>query len=102
MARLQQETQAAVTTGTARSSGIPCAMVLTAYNALSRVNGLSCHPRLASFLRDLIPASRDQDHTPSPSAADAARRATPSASTASRPTFVTTRTPLWSRRDGRI
>jgi hypothetical protein len=71
MARLQQETQAAVTTGPARSSGIPCAMVLTAYNALSRVNGLSCHPRPAQCLRitrDLIPASRDQDHTPSPSA----------------------------------
>jgi hypothetical protein len=30
MARLQQKTQAAVTTGKAGQSGIPCAMVLTA------------------------------------------------------------------------
>jgi hypothetical protein len=29
MARLQQKKQAAVTTGSAKSSGIPCAMVLT-------------------------------------------------------------------------
>jgi hypothetical protein len=43
-------------------------VVLTSYSALSRVNGLCCHPRPASVLRDLIPASRDQDHTPSPSA----------------------------------
>jgi hypothetical protein len=29
MARLQQKKQAAVTTGSAKSTGIPCAMVLT-------------------------------------------------------------------------
>jgi hypothetical protein len=29
MARLQKSKQAAVTTGSAKSSGIPCAMVLT-------------------------------------------------------------------------
>jgi hypothetical protein len=34
MARLQQKKQAAVTTGLAGSTGIPCATVLTAYNAL--------------------------------------------------------------------
>src|ERR1700753_1411107 len=33
------------TTGSAEITGIPCAMVLTAYNVLSWVNGLSCHPR---------------------------------------------------------
>jgi len=31
MARLQQKTQAAVTTGTAERSGIPCAMVYGLY-----------------------------------------------------------------------
>jgi hypothetical protein len=40
MARLQQKKQAAVTTGLAGSTGIPCAMVLTAYPALSPVSGL--------------------------------------------------------------
>jgi hypothetical protein len=39
MARLQQKKQAAVTTGSARTTGIPCAMVLTAYSALSPVSG---------------------------------------------------------------
>ena len=32
-----------VTTGHAETSGIPCAMVLTAYSALSLVTGLCCH-----------------------------------------------------------
>ncbi len=40
MARLQQKTQAAVTTGKAETTGIPCAMVLTAYSALSPETGL--------------------------------------------------------------
>ena len=66
MARVQQRMHAAVTTGSAEITGIPCATVLTAYNALSWVNGLSCHPRLrdANITAGLIPASRDQDHTP--------------------------------------
>jgi hypothetical protein len=38
MARLQQKTQAAVTTGSARSTGIPCAMVFAAYSALFPVS----------------------------------------------------------------
>jgi hypothetical protein len=37
MARLQQKTQAAVTTGLAGSTGIPCAMVLRLIFALSSV-----------------------------------------------------------------
>jgi hypothetical protein len=46
MARLQQKTQAAVTTGSAGSAGgIPRAMVLTAYSALSPVSGLDSHHR---------------------------------------------------------
>ena len=44
MARLQQRKQAAVTTGSARSSGIPCAMVLTLIRALPG-DRLDC-PRL--------------------------------------------------------
>jgi hypothetical protein len=35
-----------VTTVTPGKPGIPRAMVLTAYNALSPVTGLSCHRRL--------------------------------------------------------
>jgi hypothetical protein len=45
-------------------------MVLTAYSALSPVNGLSCHRyrRDANcIVADLTPASRRQDHTTSPS-----------------------------------
>jgi len=46
MARLQQKKQAAVTTGKAGTTGIPCATVLTA---------ASCSPRSAGLvsLRDL-------------------------------------------------
>jgi hypothetical protein len=42
MARLQQEKQAAVTTGSAGSTGIPRAMVLTVSFVLSPGTGLSC------------------------------------------------------------
>ena len=45
MARLQQKKQAAVTTGSARSTGIPCAMVLTVSFVLSPGTGLSCPRR---------------------------------------------------------
>jgi hypothetical protein len=40
MARLQQKKQAAVTTGSAGSSGIPCAMVLTLIRDLPGVHDL--------------------------------------------------------------
>src|SRR5580693_4875455 len=51
-------------------------MVLTACFALSRVTGLSCHPRRRKLLSaDLTPASGRQDHTTSPSAAGIARQA---------------------------
>jgi hypothetical protein len=46
MARLQQKKQAAVTTGKAGSTGIPCAMVLTVSFAISPGTGLSCSRRL--------------------------------------------------------
>jgi hypothetical protein len=45
MARLQQKKQAAVTTGSAGSTGIPCAMVLTVSFVLSPGTGLSCPRR---------------------------------------------------------
>ena len=38
-----------VTTVTPETPGIPRAMVLTAYTALSPVTGLSCHRRLRSY-----------------------------------------------------
>jgi hypothetical protein len=52
----------------AERSGLPCAMVLTAYSALSSVTGLFCHRPPGLMTRGLIPASGDQDHTPWPSA----------------------------------
>jgi hypothetical protein len=54
----------------AETSGIPCAMVLAAYGALSPVSGLVSHrPRaMRKHCRELIPASGDQDHTISPHA----------------------------------
>ena len=73
------KTHELVTARTPRSSGLPCAMVLTAYFVLSPVIGLSCHRRFADMAlsapgradlppRNLTPASRRQDHTTSPSA----------------------------------
>ena len=47
MARLQTKKQAAVTTGSAKSAGIPCAMVLTVSFVLSPGTGLSCPRRFA-------------------------------------------------------
>src|SRR4051794_5770453 len=70
-----------VTTGSPELSGIPRAMVLTAYVVLSSVTGLSCHRRLRGLKslaqpgwaetrlrKNLTPASGRQDHTISPSA----------------------------------
>jgi hypothetical protein len=51
-------------------------MVLTVSSVLSPVIGLSCHRHLAEVTSaDLIPASRNQDHTASPSALRRARPA---------------------------
>src|SRR6266478_2395918 len=58
-----------VTTGLPRSSGLPCAMVLTGSFALSLVTGLVCHHRKRKISSaNLTPASGRQDHTTSPSA----------------------------------
>jgi hypothetical protein len=43
MARLQQKKQAAVTTGGAGSTGIPCAAVLTVSFVLFPMTMLGCH-----------------------------------------------------------
>jgi len=57
-----------VTTVTPETSGIPRAVVLTTYTALSPVTGLSCHRRPRKLpSANLTPASGCQDHTPSPS-----------------------------------
>ena len=61
------------------TSGIPHAMVLTAYIALSPGTGLSCprHSRRCWLLANLTPASGRQDHTPLPSASSAFVSRTP-------------------------
>jgi hypothetical protein len=93
MVRVQQKARGR-TTGTGGSSGLPCAMVYGLY-VISPVTMLGCHRRLARHLpRDLAPASERQDHTISPSAAMPLVVSASPASIASRPTFVTTRTPL--------
>src|ERR1700729_4033582 len=71
------------------SPGLPCAMVLTAYFALSPVTGLSCHRRQRNRFRQLdasVGASGPHDFAVcKPSAFVNA----PPASTASRPASVT-------------
>ena len=75
MTRLQQKKQAAVTTGKAGQSGIPCATVLTAASCSPWSAGLdSLHRARISPTRKQTPASGDRDHTTSPSAQGAARR----------------------------
>ena len=73
-------------------------MVLTVYSVLSPVTGLVCHRRLRGKTprENLTPASGRQDHTASPFAKTSfvcAQKGAPDAfaSTASRPTVVTTR-----------
>jgi hypothetical protein len=94
----------------AGNAGLPCAMVLTLLRALLGVHDLVSHrrPQITACRAcngrhrqpaRLAPAQGRQDHTTSQSANRAARPARASASIASRPTFVTTRTPLCSRRD---
>ena len=72
-----------------RQSGIPCAMVLTVSSALSSVIGLSCHRRQRDSSHQLerqrrgVRTTRLRRPLPAPSSE------APSASTASRPAFVT-------------
>src|ERR1700742_3445312 len=67
MARLQQSKQAAGTTGKAGATGIPRATVYGLSRALPGVRALIATVA-RNHLANLIPASGDQDHTPSPSA----------------------------------
>ena len=60
--------QAAVTTGKAGTTGIPCAMVLTAASCSPWSAGLDSLHRLRIITAGLVPASGDQDHTTWPSA----------------------------------
>src|SRR6202158_3821698 len=89
-----------VTTVTPVSPGIPYAMVLTVSFVLSPVTGLVCHRRRRSFLRQLdtsVGASGPHDF-----AVRLTRHSSkaPSASTASRATFVTIAKRPSGERDG--
>ena len=92
MARLQQETQAAVTTGKAGTTGIPCAMALRLIAGSPRRPGfvvsVACRSRRVGPARGrhrqstgLTPASGGQDHTPLPSVRNAFVRASSALST---------------------
>src|SRR3569833_2672205 len=95
MARLQKKTQAAVTTGSAETSGIPRTMGLRLICDFLG-DRLAC-PRLRRRLRAAqASAPGGQDHTISPSASVCARLAQLIAATAPRtPRIVTTRTSLF-------
>ena len=101
MARLQNKKQAAVTTGLAESSGIPCAMVLTLIARSPWGPGfLAPIARGARHAANLTSASGGQDHTPSPSAPALLVSHHHRVHRIPASTSVTTRTPLSSRRDG--
>jgi len=87
------------TTGTPKQSDLPCAMVYDFLRALPGVHDLLVTVARETHPANLTPAQGCQDHTPSPSAGHITRRSMWPASIASRLTFVTTRTPLSSRRD---
>ena len=75
-----------------RFRDIPCAMVLTAYGALSPVNRAFLSPssaRCKTSLANLAPAKGRQNHTTSPSACRAARQAAQPRPPHSNPTLVT-------------
>jgi len=74
-------------------------MVLRLWRALPGVRALLVAVTLRNTSQRLIPASGDQDHTLLPTARRIIRQVMPLASIAARPTSVTTRTPLRSRRD---
>jgi hypothetical protein len=62
-----EKTQAAVTTGSAGTSGIPRAMVLTVSFVLSPGTGFIAPVIREYVITDLAPAPGRQDHTTSPS-----------------------------------
>jgi hypothetical protein len=78
-----------VTAGTPKHRTFP-ARRFTAYNVLFPVTGFVATVACQSAPADLIPASGDQNHTPSPSASSVARQAKPRRPSHPAPTFVTT------------
>jgi hypothetical protein len=63
-----------VTTGSTKTSGLPCAMVLTLLRALPGVRDLIVTVACKSSFANLAPAQGRQDHTTWPSASCRARR----------------------------
>src|SRR5438552_3149876 len=74
--RTQKKRTSVVTTGSPQQSGLPCAMVLTAYTALSSATNSFCHrhqrikvclsPVGPTLLRQLSISNGCQDHTALP------------------------------------
>jgi hypothetical protein len=101
MARLQQKTQAAVTTGLAGSTGIPCAMVLRLIRAFLGVPGF-----LATVALRIITAKLDPSVGRSGPHDFAVRIGTPRLRTPTRPSLPAPNvrddhdTPLLWARDG--
>jgi len=102
--RVRNETKhtSVVTTGSPGLPRLPCAMVLTAYTALSPGTGLSCPRRLRKLASaNLTPASGYQDHAPSPSAGPAPlSKARPASIASRRNVRDDAQRPSLSRRDG--
>ncbi|SHN79164.1 hypothetical protein SAMN05444170_3934 [Bradyrhizobium erythrophlei] len=94
-----------VTTGEPRNTAFPARMVLTVSFVLSPEIGLvvSVPGAMRSIVTGLMPASRHQDHTTSPSASHLRSSfASQSVHRSPRPTFVTiAKRPPWWARDGR-
>ena len=91
------------TTGSARTTGIPCAMVLRFIRDLPGVPGLLAPVASRNRPQDLTPASGRQDHTISPSANRVARLATPQRPSHPDPNVRgDARTPLCAGQDARI
>jgi hypothetical protein len=94
-----------VTTGSPNTAGIPRANGFTAYFVLSPVIGLCCHrrkPQCISIAAYLMPASRHQDHTASPSAFAPFVKGASNGHRIPRPTLVTiAKRPSWRARDAR-
>src|SRR3954452_16716301 len=84
-----------VTTGRPDDPAFPHTMVLTVSFVISPVIGLVCHRRFAVDPQNLMPASRRQDHTTSPSAFSPVRQRCLIASIASRPASVTIASAPW-------
>jgi len=78
MAPVQRKTHGAGTTGSAENTRPSLRNGVTTYSALSRVNGLSCHPRLAISPARLDPSVAGSGPHAFVVREDAARLATPS------------------------